>query len=47
MVYGGAMHGFTHKDGPEFPSVAYHGLTDVRSATAMQSFFVEIFSSLP
>jgi dienelactone hydrolase len=47
IVYGGAMHGFTHEDGPELPGVAYHRLTDFRSATAMQSFFVEIFSSLP
>jgi dienelactone hydrolase len=47
IVYGGAMHGFTHKDGPELPGVEYHALADARSATAIQSFFLEIFSSLP
>ena len=43
IVYGGAMHGFTHETGPAVPGVAYHALADARSATAMQSFFMELF----
>jgi dienelactone hydrolase len=43
-IYGGAMHGFTHETGPHLPGVAYHALSDARSAAAMQSFFVELFS---
>jgi dienelactone hydrolase len=43
MVYGGAMHGFTHKTGPKIPGVEYHALTDTRSATAMREFFAELF----
>ena len=42
-VYGGAMHGFTHETGPALPGVVYHALADARSATAMQSFFSELF----
>jgi dienelactone hydrolase len=43
IVYGSAMHGFTHETGPAVPGVAYHALADARSATAMQSFFMELF----
>jgi dienelactone hydrolase len=43
IVYGGAMHGFTHETGPAVPGVAYHALADARSATAMHSFFMELF----
>jgi dienelactone hydrolase len=43
IVYGGAMHGFTHEAGPRVPGVAYHAQSDARSAAAMQSFFVELF----
>jgi dienelactone hydrolase len=43
IVYGGAMHGFTHEDGPHLPGVAYHGQSDARSAGAIQSFFRELF----
>jgi len=39
IIYGGAMHGFTHEAGPQVPDVAYHA----RSAAAMQSFFLELF----
>ncbi len=46
MIYGGAMHGFTHKGGPQLPGVAYHPLTDIRSASTIQSFFREIFPLL-
>ena len=43
IAYGGAMHGFTHETGPELPGVAYHALTDTRSASAIQSFLAELF----
>jgi dienelactone hydrolase len=43
IIYGGAMHGFTHESGPTVPGVAYHAQSDARSAIAMQSFFVELF----
>jgi dienelactone hydrolase len=45
IVYGGAMHGFTHETGPAVAGVAYHGVADARSATAMHSFFTELFGS--
>jgi dienelactone hydrolase len=34
IVYGGAMHGFTHDTEPAVPGVAYHAVADARSATA-------------
>src|SRR5437773_11722957 len=43
IMYGGAMHGFTHEGGPNVPGVAYHALSDARSARAIQNFFNEIF----
>ncbi|OLB18650.1 MAG: hypothetical protein AUI12_06320 [Acidobacteria bacterium 13_2_20CM_2_57_6] len=43
IVYGGAVHGFTHEAGPFVPGVAYHAQSDARSAAAMQSFVVELF----
>jgi dienelactone hydrolase len=44
IVYGGAMHGFTHdKGGPAAPGVAYHAATDTRSSIAIQMFLAEIF----
>lgn len=43
IVYGGAMHGFTHETGPAVAGVAYHAVADARSATAMHSFFTELF----
>lgn len=43
IVYGGAMHGFTHATGPAIPGVAYHPLADARSAKAIERFFVELF----
>jgi len=44
IVYGGAMHGFTHETGPQHSGVAHHAEADARSMVAMQSFFTEIFS---
>ena len=43
IIYGGAMHGFTHEGGPPVPGVAYDAATDVRSAIAIQAFFAELF----
>jgi len=44
IVYGEAMHGFTHKDGPAAPGVAYNALADARSAKAIRSFLAELFN---
>jgi dienelactone hydrolase len=46
IVYGGAMHGFTHEGGPTMPGVAYNAAADARSAIAMQIFFSELFGGL-
>jgi dienelactone hydrolase len=43
IIYGGAMHGFTHDRGPQLLGVQYHLQTDIRSSDAMQSFFAELF----
>jgi len=45
VVYGGAMHGFTHEKatGHETPGVAYHAPTDARSSAAIELFLKEIF----
>ena len=43
IMYGEAMHGFTHQGGPQMPGVAYHALSDTRSAKAMENFFAELF----
>jgi dienelactone hydrolase len=45
IVYGGAMHGFTHDLGPSMPGVAYDAATDVRSTAAIQAFFAELFGA--
>jgi dienelactone hydrolase len=43
IVYGGAMHGFTHDSGAAGPGVAYDAVADARSTAAMQTFFGELF----
>ena len=44
VIYGRAMHGFTHETATgQTPGVAYHALSDARSSTAIQAFFEEIF----
>lgn len=43
IVYGGAMHGFTHDIGPALPGVAYNAAADSRSFAAIQAFLKEIF----
>jgi len=45
IVYGNAMHGFTHETGPKHPGVEYHALAHRRSSNAIQSFFTELFDS--
>jgi dienelactone hydrolase len=43
IVYGGAMHGFTHENASSIPGVAYNALADARSAAAIGQFFRELF----
>ena len=44
MVYGNAMHGFTHETATgQQPGVRYHAQTDARSSVAIQDFFRELF----
>jgi dienelactone hydrolase len=43
IIYGGALHGFTHESGPTRPGVAYNPAADARSTIAMKDFFVEVF----
>ena len=45
IVYGGAMHGFTHDVGPPAPGVAYDAAADARSFMAIKAFLAEIFGS--
>lgn len=45
IVYGGAMHGFTHKTEPKIPGVEYHALADARSAIAIKNFLTEILGA--
>jgi dienelactone hydrolase len=49
IVYGGAMHGFTHEDAAKYnsPGVAYNGLADARSSSAMRMFLAELFGERP
>ena len=48
IVYGGAVHGFTHDVGPEAPGVAYDAAADARSSAAITAFLAEVFAtSLP
>jgi len=44
-AYGGAVHGFTHKEGvdPAIPGVAYDARTDARSFAAATTLFYEAF----
>ena len=43
IVYGDAMHGFTHETGSTTPGVAYSALASRRSDIAVQNFLEEIF----
>jgi dienelactone hydrolase len=45
IVYGNAMHGFTHETATgQQPGVLYHSQTDTRSSVAIQGFFTELFN---
>jgi dienelactone hydrolase len=44
IIYGQAVHGFTHEDKWNVPGVAYHAASDARSWRAIESFFSEIFA---
>jgi dienelactone hydrolase len=47
IVYGSAMHGFTHETATgQQPGVLYHAQTDARSSVAIQSFFTELFDGV-
>lgn len=45
IVYGGAMHGFTHDIGPQGPGVAYHPVSDHRSFQAIKTFLGEVLGT--
>ena len=45
IVYGGAMHGFTHDVGPQMPGVEYHATSDKRSFAAISAFLAETFEA--
>lgn len=45
MIYGGAMHGFTHDVGPQAPGVEHHPSSDRRSFQAITAFLAEIFDA--
>lgn len=45
VIYGGAMHGFTHDLGPHGPGVAYHPASDKRSFQAITAFLAEAFGT--
>lgn len=49
VMYGGALHGFTHADATHaaIPGVAYHPLADSRSFAAVRSFLADVFASDP
>jgi dienelactone hydrolase len=46
IVYGHAMHGFTHEHAAAhpMPGVAYDATADARSWIAIQTFFDELFA---
>jgi dienelactone hydrolase len=43
VIYGRALHGFTHKDATSMPGVAYNALADARSSAALHGFLGEVF----
>lgn len=43
IIYGGALHGFTHQGPSPFPGVAYNAAADARSTIAINAFFAELF----
>jgi dienelactone hydrolase len=49
IMYGGALHGFTHSDVAPgaVPGVAYHPAADSRSFSATRGFLAEVFAAGP
>ena len=45
IMYGEAMHGFTHKGASGNPGVAYNAAADQRSTVAINNFLAEVFGS--
>jgi dienelactone hydrolase len=45
IVYGGALHGFTHDVGLQAPGVAYHAVSDQRSRLAIRAYLGEILGA--
>lgn len=45
IMYGEAVHGFTHKSASGNPGVAYNAAADRRSTIAINDFFAEVFGS--
>lgn len=45
IMYGEAVHGFTHKGASGNPGVAYNAAADQRSTIAINDFFAEVFGS--
>jgi dienelactone hydrolase len=45
IVYGGALHGFTHDVGLQAPGVAYHAVSDQRSRLAIRAYLGEILGT--
>jgi dienelactone hydrolase len=43
IMYGDAMHGFTHEAAAGIPGVAYNASADARSTAAIRDFFTELF----
>jgi dienelactone hydrolase len=43
IVYGGALHGFTHQAPSSIPGVAYDAVADRRSGKAISDFLDEVF----
>ena len=43
IMYGGALHGFTHQGPSLFLGVGYNSAADARSTVAIKDFFTEIF----
>jgi len=43
IMYGGALHGFTHQAPSPFPGVAYNADANRRSTIAIGNFFTELF----
>jgi dienelactone hydrolase len=47
IMYGGALHGFTHSGAPQgaIPGIAYDPRADNRSFAAASAFLAEIFNA--